>query len=308
MDRSPLRLTAEHAAGVTFELPDDAYFEYQWRDAHGKAVADPEAQDTAPSIWYGTVNVVRGPAYRPDPLAVATSDSAAAASLVRHRLDSRALGEQRRVNVYTPPAAEGLTAPAVLVQDGTAFFRLGRLAAALDAAVAQGLPPVRLVFLEPVDRSSEYRFSAAYRTFVLDELVARLPGLAGPTSELHLLGASLGGLASASLALAAPGLFSGVATFSGAFLGSPERPDPYTSPDEWLRSQVEAGAEVPPRWFVGTGTLEWLHGPNRRLAAALDQAGAEVVYLERPAGHNWPNWRDMTATALSHLTGGPLPR
>lgn len=308
MDRSPLKLTAAAASGVTLELSDDAYFEYQWRAADGKPLADEQAQDTAPSIWYGTVNVIRGPAYRPDPLAVAAAAGEAAASLVRHRLDSRALGQQRRVNVYAPAGTEGVRLPAVLVQDGTAFFRLGRLAAALDAAVAKGLPPLRLVFLEPVDRSSEYRFSEAYRSFVLDEVVANIAGLAGPTAELYLLGASLGGLASASLALAAPETFSGVASFSGAFLGSPDRPDPYTSRDEWVRSVIGSGVPLPDRWFIGTGTLEWLHGPNERLAGALQQAGATVAYLERPAGHNWPNWRDMIGPALAHLTGSPVTR
>jgi len=54
---------------------------------------------------------------------------------------------------------------------------------------------------------------------------------------------------------------------------------------------------------VGTGTLEWLHAPNARLARALEAAGHDVAYMERSAGHNWPNWRDMTGPALAHLLG-----
>ena len=47
------------------------------------------------------------------------------------------------------------------------------------------------------------------------------------SGERLLLGASLGGLVSATLALLEPDLFSAVIAQSGAFLGTPELPEPY---------------------------------------------------------------------------------
>ncbi len=302
MDRNPRELGPGDEAGVRLELPEDAYFEYVWRDGEGNLQLDPDNPDSNPSVWYGQVSVLTGPEYRPDQVAVA-SEANPLGVLRRERLQSEALGQLRRVNTYTPAGHENTELPAILVQDGTAFNRLGRLSSALDALISQGLPAARLVYLEPVDRNSEYSFSDGYRDFVLQELLPQLPELAGPTSRVHLLGTSLGGLAAASLALAEPAAFSGVATFSGAFLGSPDNPDPYRSKDEWFAGQIRDGAPLPDRWFVGTGTLEWLHEPNLRVMRELEAAGVELSTVELSAGHNWPNWRNMTGAALRHLLG-----
>ena len=307
MDRNARQLTTADHAGIDIELPDDAYFEYQWRDAEDNPLPDPGNPRTASSIWYGEVHVLEGPAFRPDPLAERIMQEAPTGGMRRERLQSEALGQQRRVNTYTPAGFEDAELPAILVNDGTAFQRLGRLASALDAVLGEGAEPARLVFLEPVSRDDEYRFSAAYEKFVLDELSPQLDTVAGPTSSLYLLGASLGGLSAATLALKAPERFAGVAMFSGALLGSPDNPHPYTSRDEWVRDQVDAGAEIPGRWFVGTGRLEWLHGPNERFAASLRDRGADVMYVERSAGHNWPAWRDMTGSALRCLLSAGRP-
>lgn len=302
MDRNPLRLEAGMANGVLQELPADAWFEYVWRMEDGSLQLDPANPVTAPSIWYGRVNVITGPDYRPDPLALA-SEAVTPGPLRREKLHSEALGHLRRVNTWTPAGFENATLPAILVQDGTAFNRLGRLSSVLQLLLEEGVPPARLVFLEPVDRTVEYSFSAEFRDFMLQELLPQLERLAGPTDSVSLLGTSLGGLASASLALAAPETFRGVATLSAAILGGPADRDPYNSREEWLLGQVRAGADIPQRWFVGTGSLEWLHRPNLRLLDALGARGINLTSLVLSAGHNWPNWRDMEATALRQLLG-----
>lgn len=112
------------------------------------------------------------------------------------------------------------------------------------------------------------------------------------------MGASLGGLVSAVLAWEHPELFGTVVAQSGAFLGTPEGPDHYRSEASWLLERVRAEAPKPIRWHLDCGTLEWLLEVNRELAAALDDKGYEVQYRERPAGHNWVNWRNGLAAAL----------
>lgn len=307
MNRNARQLTTADEAGIEIQLPDDAWFEYQWRDGEGNVLPAPDNPETGTSIWYGQVNVLRGPAYRPDRLAERIKDAEPKGALRRERLQSDALAQPRRVNTYTPAGFQDAELPAIFVNDGTAFQRVGRLAAALDAVIDGGAAPARLVLLEPVNRDSEYAFSAAYESFVLEELLPQLDDLGGPTSSVSLLGASLGGLSAATLALRAPDRFEAVALFSAALLGSPADSHPYTSRDEWVSQQVEAGAPVPDRWFVGAGTLEWLHAPNERLAAALRAAGTDVAYLERSAGHNWTMWRDMLGAGLRHLLPSSQP-
>ena len=302
MDRNPLRIGSSERSGIRVELSDDAYFEYVWRDSAGRLLRDPDNPDSNRSIWYGQVSVIRAPGYRPHPVAVASSELARPqGELRRERFHSEALGELRRVNSYSPNGLAQQSLPTILVQDGTAFNRLGLLPQMVDILSSRGLQPVRLVLLEPVDRNREYTFSAAYRDFIFAELLPALPELAGEPTDLYLLGASLGGLASATLALEQPDMFRGVASLSGAFLGGPDDPDPYESSSEWVLRQVSGGRRLPSRWFIGTGTIEWLHQPNRRLAETLQGRDVSVRYEERSAGHNWPNWRDLIPAALTHL-------
>jgi enterochelin esterase family protein len=301
MDRAPKPL--DPAAGpVTLTLPEDAYFEYAFLDEDGTMHADPANPLRADNPWYPEVSAAVGPAYTADPLYQQAAARKESGRLERKRLESRALGQTRRITIYTPAGHEGKPLPLVLVQDGPAFQRLGNLPRVLDALLAKDrAAPARLVFIEPVDRASEYMWNEAYQQFVLDELLPQMAGWTPGAGRLYLLGASLGGLASATLALRRPELFTGVATLSGAFLGTPSDPDAFGSRESWLLEQLAADARVPRNWFVGTGTLEWLTGVNRDAAAALRQRGLTVTFDERSAGHNWTNWRNQLGSALSVL-------
>ena len=174
MDRSPHRISDADRAGIAVSLPDDAYFEYVWRDGAGKLHEDPQNPKSAQSIWYGRVSVIEGPEYRAHPVATASMETEPGGELRRERMVSEALQQTRRVNTYTPAGFQGAELPAILVQDGTAFHRLGRLASALDAVMDAGARPARLVFLEPVEREREYAFDRSYQHFGLDELMPRL--------------------------------------------------------------------------------------------------------------------------------------
>jgi enterochelin esterase family protein len=306
MHRSPRPLDGA-GEPLTFSLPDDVYFEYAFLDEAGKMRADPANPLWADNPWYAEVSAVTGPAYAPDPFYLQAAARPDAGQLDRWRLESAALGQLRRVTIWTPAGAQDAALPAILVQDGQAFMRIGQVTRVLDALLAAGrVPPVRLVLIEPVDRETEYMWSEAYQAFVLDELLPQLAERTPGVTGLYLLGASLGGLASATLALARPGLFSGVATLSGAFLGSPAQRDAYASDESWLLEQIRGGAALPGRWFIATGTIEWLAEVNRDAATALQQRGVQLEFQERHAGHNWTNWRNLLAGALTHLLAGEV--
>ena len=304
MDRAPRPVAPGEV--VEHDLPDDVYFEYAFIDAEGKLRPDPAAPGRAKSVWYGEVSCVTGPAYRADELADPPADLATGRS-DRLRLASAALGQERRVTVYTPSTvADDEPTPLAVVQDGVAFQRVGGLHLVLEALLRRGeAQPARLAFIEPVDRLKEYAFSEPYARFVEEELQPELESRFPLSARRLWVGASLGALASATLALRRaecdPAAAAGdaVLALSGAFLGTPEEFDPYRSRSSWLVERLrDRSVPVAGAWCLHVGTLEWLHEVGREAAAALRDRGVDVLYTESSAGHNWRNWKDALPGAL----------
>ncbi len=300
MDRSPHRVDRRRVASFTLDLPDDVYFEYAFLDDDGRIRGDPENPDRGSNPWYPEVSVLTGPSYRPDPLA-RPPEPATPGELTRHRVESRRLGQLRRVSVHTPAGASG-PLPVVLVQDGTAFLRVGKLGQLLDVLVARGeARPAHLVFVEPVDRRAEYGFGADYRGFLLDELLPVLRDEHAVADETMLLGVSLGGLLSMTVALEHPERVAAVGSLSGAFLGSPDDRDFYGASHSWVARELARRDAVPWRAYTDTGTIEWLTDVNRRVAELLAERAPAHAFAERNAGHNWTNWRNGSPAALRFL-------
>lgn len=292
-----LRAPLPAAAVRPFELPDDAWFEYAWLDAGGTARPDPGGVP-AGNPWWPNACRLAGPDWRPHP-DVPAVDAHAAGRLQRHRLESRRLGQTRRLFTYAPAGPPG-PRPLVLFQDGKACWHHGRVGPLVDALTAAGaLRPAIYAFVQPERRGVEYAFHAPYRDHVLEEVLPFLDSVHPCDGERIAWGASLGALASAWIALEAPGTFAAVLAHSGAFLGAPwdEPHDPYAG-GEWLLSQVRAGRGRDVRWSLECGTLEWLIGAHRRLAAALRAGGYDHRARERAVGHHWANWRTGLPDAL----------
>lgn len=300
MDRDPLELNVQEP--VVYELPDDAYFEYAYRDREGRMLADPKNELRAENPWYPEVSALFGPAYRPHPLAN-LEDATPQGTTERLRLESEALaGQTRRATIYTPAGHEGRELPLVIVQDGVAFYRLGRLHLVADALIGRGeTRPARFALVEPRDRESEYGFSDAYRDFLTEELLPHLEAEYPSTGERVWMGASLGGLLSATMAALHPELVDSLATFSGAFLGTPENREFYATDESWVLDRFRNAAQPPARWYLEVGSFEWLEGVNRGLAEALAARGAEHEFEVRNAGHNWTSWRNGLAGALRYV-------
>lgn len=314
MDRAPRPVDASRVARFRLKLPDDAYFEYGFLDETGRLRADPEAPERADNPWYAELSCVRGPRYRPHPLA-SPGPEAAAGRTRRLRFED-ATGATRRVTVYEPARLSG-PAPLVLVHDGTAYQRIARLPAVLEASLAAGrVRAARLAFVDPSRpelRTDEYGFGAAYQAFLRDVLVPRLRDEADAEGGLLLLGASLGGLASTSLALHDPTAVAGLALQSPAFLGAPDQRTFHGTERSWLLETLEADDRALPwRIYQEVGSMDWLHDVNAKVAARFAERAHAHRYEVREAGHNWTFWRDGTAQALEHLlpptaSGGTMP-
>ncbi len=294
MERSP---QAVAPGTLTLSISDDAYFEYAFIDAEGKIRPDPNNSVKADNPWHPNSSAVLAPNYKPD--AYANPSAKAEGRVLRPRLESRFLKQTRRMITYTPKGYENEALPVVYVQDGVAYYRLAKLAEVLGQLLQENfIRPAHLVFIEPIDRAVEYRFNPNYRSFVVDELVPLIDKDLQTTSERIAMGASLGGLVSATLALEHPNLFQTVISQSGAFLGSPEELDFYKGKGSWVLESLQKTKRLPMRWYSEVGTIEWLTDINRKVHEVLLEKGYDHIYAERNAGHNWTNWRNGLSSAL----------
>ena len=294
-NREPLPV----AEMAPFELPDDAYFEYAYRDAAGEKRPDPDNDEAAQNPWWPFARRLLGPDYRPEPLA-ALGGRRPAGRLLRTEIDSTVLGQRRRLLIYSPPGTLHSALPHVLFQDGKAFFGWGKAPQVLDGLLAAGeVQPAHLIFVSPIERTREYAFNSDYRRFLVEEVVPFAASQAPCNGQRIAWGASLGGLLSALLAWQHPLVFQTVITQSGAFQYAPDQDlsDPYSGP-EWMRDQIAAAVWRPLRWYLDCGTLEWLIASNRNLAGTLAERGYEHRLVTRNAGHNWTNWRNGLAGAF----------
>jgi enterochelin esterase-like enzyme len=295
MERSPKKIEETH---LTFELPEDAYFEYGFLDAAGNLQADPNNPIKADNPWQPNSSAIFGPIYQAD--AYANPGIKALGRVLRPRIESDILKQTRRMIVYTPLGYEQQALPVVYVQDGVSYYRTAKLAEVLEQLLQNNLiRPAHLVFIEPIDRLAEYRFNRDYRLFIIQELLPLINKEVQTTLERMVMGASLGGLVSATLALEHPELFQTVVTQSGAFLGSPAEPEFYKGKSSWVLEVLQEREHLPLRWYSETGTLEWLTDINRKVHEVLLQKNYDHQYAERNAGHNWVNWRNGLGSALT---------
>ena len=299
MDRNPQNVDATKVSKFSLTLPDDVYFEYAFIDESGELRPDPLNELKADNPWFPDMSALLGPTYQAAPLA--TPSQEAAGTLKRVRIVSNHLAQTRRLISYTPLGYEAEPLPVIYIQDGVAYYRIAKLAEVLETLlIEKAIRPAHLVFIEPIDRTVEYSYNPAYQAFMIEEVIPYFSQELQVTNERMLMGASLGGLVSATLALKYSELFSTLVTQSGAFLGHPENKDFYRAEESWVLSQVQRSDALNFRWYLDTGTLEWLVDINRNIAALLEAKGYDFFYAERHAGHNWVNWRNGVGNALRY--------
>ncbi len=187
----------------------------------------------------------------------------------------------RQVTVYVPPDPPEAV---VFAGDGQGISRWGRSLAAAD------VPPTMLVGVHGLAdeqlRLREYspvfdaeRFAAHERFFVED--VRRWTesrfGVALPTTRTAVLGASAGGELALALGLRHPDVYGVI------FCASPGGGYQPTAvmPSRIPRTYLVAGTQEP--FFLENAT---------RWAAALRDAGADVVMKERVGSHGGAFWRE----------------
>lgn len=141
-------------------------------------------------------------------------------------LESAAVGETRRIAVYTPPgyAAGDAAYPVLYMPDGGVQEDFPHVAATVDAGIRAGeLRPMLVVGIENTERrrdmtgptrvESDRRIaprvggSAAFRRFIAEELIPEVARRYRVTDESAIIGESLAGLFIVETFLAQPELF-----------------------------------------------------------------------------------------------------
>ncbi len=186
----------------------------------------------------------------------------------------------RQVTVYVPPVPPEAI---VFAADGQMISQWGR------SLEAEDLPPTMIVgahrAADETQRIHEYspefdpdRFAVHARFFVEDAgaWVRSRFGVTLPSERTAVFGVSAGGELALALGLRHPELYGAI--FSASPGGGYRPPTPMPS--------------LLPRTYLVAGKLEPFFLQNAaRWAAALRDANADVVMIERTAGHDSEMWR-----------------
>jgi predicted alpha/beta superfamily hydrolase len=229
---------------------------------------------------------------------------------------SRALGEDRLINVYTPPgysASPGARFPVLYMPDGGMDEDFPHVVKTVDSLIVLGtIRPVIVVGIPNTQRRRDLtgptRFaadsaiaprvggSAAFREFIRDELIPSVQARYRTTSERATVGESLAGLFVVETFLTEPALF-----------------DHYVALDPsvwWNGNALVDSAEARLRGFDGSVRTLYLASSNvediatgtARLAAALRTVapgGLGWVYVPRPDLTHATIFRAVGPTALA---------
>jgi len=177
------------------------------------------------------------------------------------------------------------------------------------------VPSLLCAFVSHVDGEARHRdltCNPRYSGFIASDVVGwlRAHNAAIPEDGHLIAGTSLGGLASAFLALTHPGVFSCCLSQSGSFWWK----------NEWLKNNLSQMPRAKSKFWLSVGNKEIesgvAHPPTglrqdvtqvsacERLAAALVEQGHSVHYDVYEGGHEIKPWKDELPKALSWLFDG----
>ncbi|MFD7664856.1 enterochelin esterase [Streptomyces sp. NPDC059788] len=232
----------------------------------------------------------------------------------RHHVASAALGTEREVWVYEPPAAAatgraGAPTDTLVLLDGDMWFGQLRLEDALDGLIADGaIPPLTVLAPHAVDnatRSRELGGHPEYVTFLARELLpwaaGRLPVAPDPARTV-VAGQSLGGLTALYAGYAAPDQFGNVLAQSPSMWWRP--PDEPSEDTAWITRSYAEGAPRGLRLHLDVGLHEWgMLEQVQDLRRVLRAGGHPVTGADFNGGHDYVCWSVALAQGLITLLG-----
>jgi enterochelin esterase family protein len=301
---------------LTMDLPPGSRFEYKFEVVRhgGRELLLDELNGVVAHDPFGANSVCQGYGYErpawtlPDP-------EAAAGTLTRLAVDSRAFGSRREVGVYLPARfRRNRSYPLLVVHDGSDYLRYAALQSVLDNLIHRLEIPAMIVALtQSPDRLIEYTGDPRHARFVVDELLPALsaayPLSDGPGAR-GLMGASLGGVAALHTASLYPDRFGQLLLQSGSFafsdLGHHQKGPAFDPVVRFVNSYRKSPFALADKIYLSCGIYESLIYENRSIVPLLQAQGMQIHFEEARDAHNWENWRDRLRSALTWLYPGPV--
>jgi enterochelin esterase family protein len=241
--------------------------------------------------------------------------STRAGRLETFAIRSKALGEVKHVQVYTPARFRASRRyPLLVVHDGTDYQRFSAIKIVLDNLIhSLEIPPMIVAFSDPGDRLREYAADPRHAEHIVEEIIPaveeRFP-IEDRALSRCLMGASFGAVASLFTAWRYPEAFGQLLLQSGSFaftdIGDHVRGPAFDPVVEFMNEFRQTPGKPAERIFLSCGVYESLIYENRSLVPLLQGCGIAVRFREARDGHNWENWRDRLRGGLSWLFPGPL--
>lgn len=257
---------------------------------------------------FGRNSVAVGPTYvAPDWI---RERAASAGSIQPLTVSSAVWGQVRTHLVYLPPGHDPRSAtPLLIMHDGPEYLAYAKLGRCLDVLVDRGeIPALAVLLHQPGRRNQEYADNRKHADHIYEEVLPELAGILqlGP---VFAGGASLGGIASLSLALRRPGTIEGLVLQSASIvtqLGGPFNRGPvFKQVIPLVEEILESPQRLPSRVVMSCGTYDGLVEDHRLHVPSLETALPALQYKEINAGHHWRCWRDRLAPDLmATFTGG----
>ena len=265
----------------------------------GQGVLDPQNSMIKPQRWPGS-SILHVPANPPAPWDLQDIPHG---TLHLHDYKSKALGQWRRLVVYTPPGAGGRWPVLYLshgYSDNEASWSVhGKAHWILDALLArQQAVPMMIVMMDahPIPPGAagfgEYgpaNSAALCREMIEDivPLVERSYKVAARPRSRAFAGLSMGGHHALTVALNHHDQFNWIGAFSSA-------PPPTNSVLAGLDGAGSVNRDLKLFW-IACGRKDFLFQRNGEFTALLQSKGIRHDYVETEGDHSWPVWRRYLA-------------
>ncbi len=212
----------------------------------------------------------------------------------------KAIEGRRMVYIYLPPdydeTNQEVKYPTIYFHDGGDYINRANTVNTLNNLISENrIKPVIGVFINPINRMTEYMYNVKYSKLIAEEIVPEVDKRFKTIPDAHnraIMGASLGGIISFFTAYKYPDHFKNIAGQSSSFL--------------FLEKEITRMIENSQREFnvyMDVGIFESLIYPNRRMSQVYRRKGCKFFYQEISEGHTWSNWANRTKDALLFFWG-----
>lgn len=269
-------------------------------------------------------SVVELPGATPVPWLAARPDVPQGRTEVFH-LESKSLGNERQIWVYTPPGYRTDAEPyrLLVLFDGWEYSQVIPTQTILENLLADGrIDPLVVVMVEQKNRILELGCSEPFNTFLVEELIPWVRQhyhVVTDPAQTIVGGLSRGGLAAACAGLRHPGVFGVVLSESGYFSWDPEEDrstDEESLKFEWMIRQFAVERKLPLRFYLVVGLFERDHEfpdapsllqASRHMRDVLLAKGYAVGYEEVVSGHELYAFSAALPEALQSVAGHGKP-